>query len=49
MIDGILAAVPDEWLAGESDAAATRAAYARYLRRRLEAPRAFAMEAADAR
>ena len=51
-IGAITAAIPGEWLvdaATRGDAAAQRAAYARYLVRRLEAPRAFAEEAARAR
>jgi hypothetical protein len=40
----VLAAVPDDWFAPHS-----RAAYAEYLRRRLEPPRAFAAEAEEAR
>jgi hypothetical protein len=51
-IDAITAAIPAEWLvdqAARGDASAQRAAYARYLARRLEAPRAFAEEAARAR
>ena len=41
-------AIPDAWLPDDpaaGDAAAQRVAYVRYLRRRLEAPRAFVMEA----
>lgn len=49
VIGEILANVPEEWYAGESDAAMLRAAYARYLRERLEAPRSFVREAIDAR
>jgi len=52
VVDGVLAVVPDEWLvdadAGLS-AAGARDAYRRYLLERLEAPRAFAEEAARAR
>ncbi|HUR32782.1 MAG TPA: HipA family kinase [Vicinamibacterales bacterium] len=50
-IDGILALVPDAWLADETatPAAAHRQAYARYLRARLEAPRVFVAENLDAR
>ncbi|MCC7152873.1 MAG: aminotransferase class I and II [Rubrivivax sp.] len=50
-IEIILAAVPDEWLPPEplfADAAAERRAYVDYLTRRLQAPRAFAAEAARA-
>jgi hypothetical protein len=52
VIAGILAEVPDSWLAAGASGAApdgTRAAYGRYLRDRLAAPRAFVEEAADAR
>jgi hypothetical protein len=48
-IDSILATVPDEWLTGESSPAEQRRAYARYLRDRLEWPRAFVEEAERAR
>jgi hypothetical protein len=50
-IDAIAALVPDDWLADDAhaDPAARRAAYSRYLTRRLEAPRAFAEEAERAR
>jgi len=50
-IDAIAALIPDEWLAddGHADKPAQRAAYSRYLARRLEAPRAFAEEAERAR
>ena len=51
-IERIVALVPDAWLGGGApfaDAAAHRAAYARYLCRRIEAPRAFAGEAVHAR
>jgi hypothetical protein len=51
-IDAIAALVPDEWLADDAahaDKPAQRAAYSRYLARRLEAPRAFAEEAERAR
>lgn len=47
----VVALVPDAWLAGEpffSDAAAHRQAYVDYFVRRLQAPRAFAEEAARA-
>ncbi len=51
-LDAIASLIPDDWLA--ADAAhggkpAQRAAYSRYLARRLEAPRAFAEEAERAR
>lgn len=49
VIGQILARVPEEWYAGESDAAVLRDAYARYLVGRLDAPRAFVREAIDAR
>ncbi|MBS1819330.1 MAG: aminotransferase class I and II [Acidobacteria bacterium] len=49
LIDGVLAAVPDAWLTGESSPAELRAAYARYFQSRLEAPRPFLAEALDAR
>jgi hypothetical protein len=51
-IEAITATIPADWLGDEAargDAATQRAAYARYLARRLEAPRAFAEEAARAR
>jgi hypothetical protein len=44
VVDGVLAAVPGEWFAPHA-----RDAYADYLRRRLEPPRAFAAEAEEAR
>ena len=52
VIDDIVALIPDAWLGGDSpfaDAAQHRAAYAQWLKRRLEAPRAFAEEAIRAR
>lgn len=49
IIEGILGMVPEEWYAGDSDAATLRAAYARYLAARLEAPRTFVREALHAR
>jgi hypothetical protein len=52
LIEDLLSSVPEEWLAGEkhfADTAAQRAAYARYLLSRLEAPRDFVREAVDAR
>ncbi|HWS90290.1 MAG TPA: HipA family kinase [Pyrinomonadaceae bacterium] len=52
LVEGLLSLVPDEWLTSEArfaDAAAHRAAYAEYLLTRLEAPRDFVKEAADAR
>lgn len=48
VLDGILAAVPDDWLAPEPaypDPASLRAAYVAYLLRRLGAPRPFVEEA----
>jgi hypothetical protein len=51
-IAAITSLIPDDWLAADAahgDRPAQRAAYARYLARRLEAPRAFAEEAARAR
>jgi hypothetical protein len=44
LVDGVLALVPEEWFAPHGPAA-----YAEYLRRRLEPPRAFAAEAEEAR
>ncbi len=44
LLAGLVAAVPDDWLAPDpviGDAAAQRRAYIAYLRRRLEAPRPF--------
>jgi hypothetical protein len=52
LIEELLALVPDDWLTGEArfaDAGAYRAAYAAYLLTRLETPRGFVKEAADAR
>jgi hypothetical protein len=52
VIEGIVALIPEEWLAGESElggANAYRDAYVRYLSARLEAPRAFVEEAVRAR
>lgn len=56
-IERIVAQIPDGWLLGDApsvdvpfaDASAHRAAYARYLCRRLQAPRDFALEAIHAR
>ena len=51
-VERIVAAIPDDWLGGEAPFASIaehRDAYARYLCRRLEAPRAFAQEAIRAR
>jgi len=52
LLESILEAVPDGWLAPEhglADPAAHRRAYVEYLSRRLSQPRAFAEEAEDAR
>ncbi|TCO42135.1 hypothetical protein EV148_102494 [Dokdonella fugitiva] len=52
VIENVVARIPDAWLGGDApfaDAAAHRAAYADYLCRRLEAPRAFVEEALRAR
>jgi hypothetical protein len=52
VIAGIVALIPDAWLAGEaqfSDAAAQRAAYVEYLTLRLDTPRAFVAGAQLAR
>jgi hypothetical protein len=51
-IAAVVALIPDAWLEDEplfADKAEHRAAYGRYLTRRLQAPRAFAEEAARAR
>jgi hypothetical protein len=49
-IESIVALVPDDWLADDNAPAdEVRAAYARYLRERLEAPRGFVQEALGAR
>jgi hypothetical protein len=51
LVAGIIALIPDEWLAGDPsfpDLHAHRAAYAEYLLTRLEAPRAFVEEATRA-
>lgn len=51
VIEAIVAAVPETWIQGgvpERDGAATRAAYVRYLRSRLDAPRPFLPEARGA-
>ena len=48
VIDAILAVVPDTWMS-ETDAAAVRAAYRRYLLERLAPPRAFVQEALGGR
>lgn len=52
VVAGILQYVPDAWLSAdgaEMPPKALRSAYARYLARRLEAPRAFVQEASRAR
>jgi HipA-like kinase len=52
LIEAIVALIPDAWLTGDARGAADgadRAAYRRYLQKRLEAPRAFAREALRAR
>jgi hypothetical protein len=52
LIRELLSFVPDDWLTSEArfaDAGAHRAAYAEYLLTRIEAPRDFVKEAADAR
>jgi hypothetical protein len=52
LIETLVAALPDDWLAPDpiaGDAAAQRRAYVRYLGRRLEAPRPFIEEADRAR
>lgn len=49
VIARIVELIPDLWLAGAGDAAARRHAYAQFLQRRLEAPRAFVEEAIRAR
>jgi hypothetical protein len=52
VIADVVAAVPDEWLSGNTPFASTdqaRAAYTQHLTRRLVAPRAFAEEAIRAR
>ena len=48
VLEGLAAAIPDDWLpaeAGLPDPAAHRAAYVDYLAARLEAPRPFVEEA----
>lgn len=52
VLSEIIAAIPDEWLGATeefADATAQRAAYLNYFMQRLEAPRAFAQEAIDAK
>jgi hypothetical protein len=52
LLEGIVAAVPEAWLAGErtfASIAQNRAAYVDYLLARLESPRAFVEEAEHAR
>lgn len=48
-IERIVGLLPDDWLAEDGGPAPRRAAYAGYLQRRLEAPRAFVEEAIRAR
>jgi hypothetical protein len=48
LIADIVAAVPDAWLTSDGEPAAARAAYSEFFVRRLQAPRAFAEEAAHA-
>lgn len=49
-VEGIVAGIPDEWLEDEDATPdARRAAYLRHVLMRLEAPRAFAVEAEEAR
>ena len=52
LLEGIVAAVPDAWLVGDSafeSVAQNRAAYVTYLLARLEQPREFVEEAERAR
>jgi hypothetical protein len=53
LIDSVVAAVPETWLTDADSPFAGpdehRAAYVAYLRRRLEMPRTFVEEAANAR
>jgi hypothetical protein len=52
LIEGLLALIPDEWLTSEArfdGPAGHRAAYAEYVLARLQTPRGFVKEAADAR
>lgn len=52
VLDAIVAAVPDSWLTADAparDVPRTRAAYVRYLRARLDAPRPFLQEAPSGR
>ena len=52
LIDEVVALVPEAWLADEpgfADAQAHRRAYADYLHRRVQSPRAFVEEALHAR
>jgi hypothetical protein len=48
-VESIVQLIPDDWLGGMEAAAGRRQAYARFLRRRLEAPRGFVEEAIRAR
>ncbi len=52
LLTDLAEAIPDAWLPDDptiGDARAQRAAYVRYLTRRLEAPRGFVLEAERAR
>jgi hypothetical protein len=49
VIASIVQSIPDAWLTGTGDPSARRHAYAQFLQRRLEAPRAFVEEAIRAR
>ena len=52
LLEGLVAAIPDDWLAPDpviGDAAAQRRAYVAYLTRRLERPRPFVAEVDRAR
>src|SRR5262249_13788531 len=52
LLEGLVAAIPDDWLALDAavgDAAAQRRAYVAYLERRLEAPRPWVVPADELR
>jgi HipA-like protein len=49
VVRDIVAAVPDSWLTLDGEPERARAAYTKFIERRLEPPRAFVEEAADAR
>jgi hypothetical protein len=49
LLDEIVAALPDQWLADDGDAESARRAYVSFLSRRVASPRAFVEEAAHAR